>query len=76
MLGWSFRHFRWPILFFSAALVLGMTAFIGWSQNAACALEISTEKVEYFSGQSIKVFYYLKVGDQQDINGARFEVRP
>jgi len=53
-------------------------AVSGWGQQIPlCALEVWTDKKEYAPGQEIKVFLYIKVGDQE-IRGARFliEVRP
>jgi hypothetical protein len=51
--------------------MVGWTAATGFPQGAACALEISTDKTEYLPGQSVKVFFYLKIGDE-DIKAARF----
>lgn len=61
---------RCVALFFLLVGVI-LPAAIGWTQSALCALEISTDRPEYFPGQAVKVSFYLKVGDQE-IKGARF----
>ena len=61
---------RCVALFFLLIGVI-LPAAIGWTQSALCALEISTDRPEYFAGQEVKVSFYLKVGDQ-DLKGARF----
>lgn len=68
----SFRKLRGTLAI--ALSVLSLLAIPSWGQQTPlCALEVWTDQKEYAPGQEIKVFLYIKVGDQE-IRGARFVI--